>query len=146
VTDLVRVEPLIDVLTGEALEPTPENAARVLAAVAEMRDRLTTVSAEATFVLVEESRRLGTKTLHTSTGKVTISGGPGVEYDELALTAALREAGCPEERITEAVEEEISYKVRRNVLNQLAKANPAYAEAIRTAERETVKPLRASVR
>lgn len=148
-TDLVElrdVSELVDVETGETLEVTAGNAARVIAAARRMKDRIQTVIDDATAVLRLQSALEGTKTLETEHGKVTLSGGEAVEYDAIDLMEALREAGCPEERIEKAVVAEITYKVNRSVLRQLAAANEDYRAAVELAERRVVKPYRASVK
>ena len=123
-----------------------DNAARVLEAAREMKRKLNLVVAEATSYLMEQSQREGTKTFHTAHGNATLSGGPTVEYDPTALMHGLGQAGCPEARITEAVTPEVTYKVNRSVLRQLAAANQKYDLAIRQAEYTVEKPYRVSVK
>jgi hypothetical protein len=137
---------LVNVETGEFLPATVENAAVVLHAARTMKRRLDNVIAETTSFLLAESQVRGTKTLEAGREKITLTGGPTVDYDTTDLMDALREAGCPEERIAEAVIEEISYKPNRSVLRQLAAANPDYRAAVELAERTIEKPWRASVK
>jgi hypothetical protein len=137
-------DPLPDVLTGEVLPAVPENMGRVIEAAREKKRQLDDLIALATEILREESERLGTKTFHFDR-KVSLSGGPSVEYDAHDLREALTEAGCPEERISAAIQEEISYKVDRSVLKQLAAANPDYKAAIELAERPVEKRWSAKV-
>jgi len=139
-------EHLLDVITGEVLPATPENAARVLDAAREMKVRLGAVVQEATDYLLEESRRQGTKTLAAAGAKVVLSGGPESVFEGQELAQALRDAGCPEERIGEAVTETVSYKVNHAVLRQLAAANPDYAAAIESVRQTVERPYRASVK
>lgn len=141
-TELATIPELLNVETGEVLPATAENAAVVLLAARAMKQRLNDVVSETTGWLVEEARRRGTKTL----ASVTLSGGPTLEYDASDLMEALRIAGCPEDRIGEAVVAEITYKVNRSVLRQLAAANPDYRAAIELAERTVEKSYRASVK
>ena len=141
-----RAAELVDVETGEALAPTADNAARVILAARRMKERVQGVIEDATAVLRAQSTRDGTKTLETEHGKVTLSGGETIEYDPHDLMEALRVAGCPEERIERAVVAEITYKVNRSVLKQLAAANVDYKTAIAVAERHVEKPYRASVK
>lgn len=137
---------LLNVETGEMLPATIDNAALVLVAAREMKQRLNRVIEDATRYLLHESQVQGTKTFHTGNGKVELSGGPMVDYDPLDLMEALREAGCPEDRISAAVEETVSYKVNRSVLRQLTGANEDYRIAAELAERVLEKPHRAAVK
>lgn len=137
---------LLNVETGELLDPTPANAVRVKAAIRKMRDRLSDLSAQADGILVEQAQRLGTKTLHTDAGQVTLTGGRSLEYDIDELRGALLRAGLPDERVQEAIKVTVEYRVNRGVVRQLAAANEAYAEAIAEAERWVEKPWRATVK
>lgn len=137
---------LLNVETGEVLPATVENAAAVIQAARTMKSRINEVVGAATAYLVSESHHQGTKTFNGGYGSVTVSGGATVEYDAADLMEALRMAGCPEERISEAVTTEISYRVNRSVLRQLVAANPEYRAAAELAEREITKPWRASVK
>lgn len=137
---------LLNVQTGELLPATVANAARVLGAARTMKQNVNDVVAETTAFLVAEAEREGTKTLHDGSETITITGGQATDYDAADLMEALRAAGCPEHRIGQAVVAEITYKVDRAVLRQLAAANPTYKAAIATAERVIEKPYRASVK
>lgn len=145
-TELQQFTGLLDVRTGELLPATTDNAARVLHAARAMKAQVNEIVLEATSYLVQVSAEQGTKTLHGETETITVSGGPSIDYDPLDLIEALREAGCPENRIGQAVVTEITYKVDRSVLRQLAGANADYKAAIELAEREIEKPYRASVK
>jgi hypothetical protein len=77
-----------------------------------------------------------------------ISGGTRNDYDAELLERLLRDAGLPEERLMEAVQEIVTYKVDQRVLKQLTAANPMYAAAadhartvVDTPWRVTVKPV-----
>lgn len=137
---------LLNVETGELMPATVDNAAAALIACRNMRERINDVTAEITRYAVELSTQRGTKTLHGDGETLAVSGGPTVEYDAEVLEDLLRSAGCPEDRITAAITPEITYKVNRAVLNQLAKANPQYQAAIELAAREVEKPYRAAVK
>jgi hypothetical protein len=139
-------ETLLDVMTGEVLPATTDNAHQVLVAIREREQQLRDVKAAVTAFMLEQARVQGTKTFHASAGDVVLSGGAAIEYDAHALADCLREAGCPEERINEVVTAEITYKVNRNVLRQLTGANEDYKAAAELAEREVVKPWRAAIR
>lgn len=146
-TDLVTAEPggLLNVETGELLPATVENAATALIACRNMKQRVNDLVAETTAFLVAEAERRGTKTLHGDTETITLTGGIGDEYDAVDLMELLRSAGCPEDRVEAAVTTEITYKVNRSVLKQLA-VNKDYKAAIDLARREVERPYRASVK
>jgi hypothetical protein len=134
--------------TGEVLPATTENAHYVLSTAREWKLRLNEVIERASAFLSDESRRLGTKTIHTEAGDLTASGGVAVEIDADALEDLLREAGCPENRIREVCVEEVvrSVKVDRRVLRQLTASNEDYRAAAEMASREFEKPLRWSAK
>ena len=98
-------------------------------------------------VLVEESRRLGTKTLHLAQGTAIVSGGPASELawdvGELVRLLAL---GLPAGRYEELVETIVTYKVNAAAAKQLEAANPEYANVISKARSRVDKSWRVSVR
>lgn len=127
-------ETLVNVETGEALPASLESAAVVIEAARRMKTRLSLIIEDATAYVAEESRLRGAKTLHEGGGmRLVLSGGESVDYDPELLRRRLTEAGCPEARIGECITEEISYKVNKSVLKQLAGANPDYRAAIESA-------------
>ena len=137
---------LLHVRTGELLEPTTQNAIRALLAAREMKQHINDVVYDATQWLVEESARLGTKTLPGGHEVVTLTGGSSVDYDPAELRDALTVVGCPASRIDDAVKVEVTYKVDRRVLRQLAAANPEYKRAIEDAEIVVERPYCATVK
>lgn len=136
----------MNVETGERLPATTENAAAVLTAARAMKAKLGDVIRDAEAYLASESKRMGTKTFQTGWGKISLTGGISTSYDPEVLMEALREAGCPEERINEVVETTVAYKVDQRILKQLTAANPAYRDAADRAKIESETPLRASVK
>lgn len=150
-SELARVdqhEGLLNIQTGELLPATTENAAIVLLACRATKEHVNDLVAEATAFLAAESERQGTKTLHTPDGTttITLTGGVSDEYDPHDLMQLLRECGCPEDRIEAVVTTEITYKVNRSVLRQLAAANKDYAAAVDLARRQVERPHRANVK
>ncbi len=135
-----------DIVTGEVLPATPENAHHVLRQIAESEQRLRDLKAAITDWARDESERLGTKTFNVTGGSVVLTGGPTAVIEGQELAQLLREAGCPEERIAEVVTEEITYKVNRRVLNQLTGANADYKAAAELVTTEVEKPWRASAK
>ncbi len=146
-TDLVAQHTgLLNIETGELMPATITNAAAVLLAARDMKQRINDVVAAATAYLVDESAIQGTRTLHDGGTVVSLSGGVTDEYDAHDLMDLLRAAGCPESRIDEAVVATVTYKVNRSVLRQLSAANPDYLAAIELSRREILKPFRATVK
>lgn len=145
-SELAERHELVDVRTGEVLPATVENAHRVLTIIREVSAQMRLVRQVATDFIADESKRRGTKTLHSSAGDVVLSGGPTIDYDPEALADALRAADCPEDRINECVVPTVTYKVNRSVLNQLVKANPDYKAAAELAEVEVMKSWSASAK
>ncbi len=145
-TEIALPDELVNVETGERLPATVENAATVLEAARTMKERLNDVIYNATQFLVAQSVSRGTKTLHGDGVTIALTGGASVDYDAEALVDTLTEAGCPQDRIEQAVTAVVSYKINRAVLKQLAGANPDYAAAIELAEVAVERPYRASVK
>ncbi len=145
-TEVAVPQMLVNVDTGEQLPATIENAAAVLNAARDMKKRMDDLIYATTLYLVSESTVRGTQTLNVGDVTVTLSGGEGTTYDAQDLMEALRVAGCPEDRIEQAVVATVSFKINRSVLRQLAAANPDYEAAIELAARTVEMPYRASVR
>ncbi len=144
-TEIAVPTELLDVRTGEVLEPTAVNAVQVLFAAREMRARMSGLIKDAEAILLEESRRQGTKTLRFEDATATVSGGSDLEWD-LDVLLELRDLGLPEERYAELVVATVSYKVNAAVAKQLEGSNPAYAEIIDQARSRVEKPFRVSVK
>lgn len=138
---------LLNPETGEILPATAENAAVVLQALRRTEDRIKDAKRYCTDILVMESKRQGTKTMHMPDGSIaTIHGGSEVVWDVEKLQDALVEAGLPEDRLEDLISTTVEFKINNSVARQLAAANPAYAEAIEAAKQRVPAPERASVR
>lgn len=137
---------LLHPVTGEVLETTVENAAALLNDLRNFRYLLFSAIQDAQAVLLAESTRQGTKTLHIGKLTATVSGGPETEWDTTELVTRLIAAGCPGDRLRELVKETVSYRVDRNVARQLAAANPGYAKALEETKSEVDRPYRVSVK
>ena len=150
--ELVAVQmeetPLIMVpLTGQLLDLTsPLEVAGALRDLRDVKRQLDELRSFLEGVLRLEAQRQGTKTLHLGSLDAVVSGGIRREYDAELLTVLLREAGLPEERISEAIVETVSYKVNQLVLKQLAGANADYAAAIELAQTFVDAPWRVTVK
>ncbi len=136
---------LLDVRTGELVPATPAKATELLVAAREMRSRLMLLVKDCEAVLLDESRKQGTKTLHFDEGTATITGGTELVWNTDILLE-LRNRGLPEERYNELVVAHVTYKVDARVAKQLEAANEAYAEVIRMARSYEPKPYRVNVK
>lgn len=133
-TELAVPESLVDVRSGEVLPATPENALALLLAARDIRRRLLSVVKDCEAVLLEESRRQGTKTMHLPGGTVTVAGGPGSELVwDFEVLARLIAVGLPDERWQELVTVKTTRTVNARVASQLEAANEDYAAIIREA-------------
>lgn len=147
-TDLAVVSvpgELLDVRTGELLPATPENAVNLLTAARDMRGRLMDLVKDCEAVLLDESRKQGTKTLHYGSETATITGGQDLAWN-LDILLELRNRGLPEARYNELVVATVTYRVNAAVAKQLEASNPAYAEVIAMARSYEPKPWRVSIR
>ena len=135
-----------DVVSGEVLPATPENAFHVLTQIAEAEAKLRTLKAAITDYVRDESERLGTKTINVPGGKLVLEGGPEQQVEGHELRQLLAEAGMPEERIAEVVTEEVTYKVNRRILNQMTASNGDYKAAAELVTSEVEKPYRAKAK
>lgn len=134
-------------LTGQLIDLTrPLEVAGALHDLRELKRQLDELRALLEGVLRLEAQRQGTKTLHLGSLDAVVSGGSRREYDAEFLAGLLREAGLPEERISEAIVETVSYKVNQLVLKQLAGANADYAAAIELAQTSVEAPWRVTVK
>lgn len=84
--------------------------------------------------LVAESQRQGSKTLHLPGVTAEIRGGTDVVWDIEALVHGLETAGLPDERLNEAVRQEVTLVPNGRELTRIGKANPVYAAAIDAAK------------
>lgn len=149
--DGVSLEPyvtaeLVDPSSGELLEPTPGNAATVRILAQTQIEWLTELKRICDAILDEESRLQGTSTFTAGNHDVVMSGGERTEYDAVALMENLRSAGLPEERVSQAVTETVSYKPNKRVLKHLAAANEDYAAAIELASYKVTDRRRATIK
>lgn len=144
VTEALPTE-LLDVRTGELVPATPEKAAELIVAARDMRGRLLGLVKDCEAVLLDESRKQGTKTLHTPAGTAQITGGQELIWN-LDILLQLRDRGLPEDRYNELVVATVTYKVNAAVAKQLEAANPSYAEIIAMARSYEPRPWRVSVK
>lgn len=140
--------PFVLPLTGELIDlDDPAQVAYGLEQVRETKRILEAMRATLEELLVEESRRQGTKTLQLENGLTArVEGGTRIEWDDpQQLAHELKEAGLPQERLTEAVYPVVEWKVVWKVVDRLARANPDYRAAIERQLRRVPAPFRVSV-
>ncbi len=90
-----------------------------------------------TRAVVEHVTELGVRSIELPNGdRAEISAGTENVYDPYVLMEKLREAGMPESRIGEIIEETVTHRVRAGEAKKAAKANPAYAEALEVSRSE----------
>jgi hypothetical protein len=132
--------------TGEVLDLTDAPAVgRALRDVRRLKQQLDEARRILEDALVEESRRVGTKTLHLGSVLAIVYGGEKVEWDVEELWK-LRDAGLPEERLTALIKTEVTYKVDAAVARQIAAANPDYRAIIERARLVVPASWRVSVK
>jgi hypothetical protein len=131
--------------TGEVVDlGNPGACAAALDAIREMEDVVKGYKRLLTGVLIEESTRVGSKTLHFGGVTVEIKESVTTHWD-LEILETLLEAGLPSERYDELVKAEVTYKVNKTESKRIAAANPAYAEIIDRACKEEPARIYASV-
>ena len=144
-TELALPANLLDVRTGELVPATPQNAAELLHAARELRAKMMGLVKDCEAVLLDESRRQGTKTLHLEHGTAEITGGTALEWD-LGTLLDLKDLGLPDDRYDQLVVATTTYKVDARVAKQLEAANPEYAEVIGRARNYVEKPWRVTLK
>jgi hypothetical protein len=134
-----------NLLTGELIDRTDIPA--VAGYVEQLQDHRRKVSQlirEVGDILIEHGHQSGTKTIHAGARKVTITGGPEVEWDVERLNDLL-EAGLPYDRFNELVTVEQTFKINANVAKSIAASNPKYAEIVESAKTMVPKPERVRI-
>jgi hypothetical protein len=90
-----------------------------------------------TRAVVEHATEHGVRSVELPNGdRAEISAPTENVYDPYILIEKLREAGMPETRIGEIIEETVTHRVRAGEAKKAAKANPAYAEALEESRTE----------
>lgn len=131
---LEQTREILNPITGE-LVPVHDlqRVAESVEILREAKRNLDDVIAAFTEATIEESKRLGTRTLTAGGIKLVVSSDTEVEWDVTALSA-LRDAGLPEERMNELVKAKVEWKVDALVAKQLAASNPEYKRIIDAAQ------------
>jgi hypothetical protein len=139
--------PVLNPLTGELIPL--DDLRKVADAIEEMRAavaRINYLKDLLTDALAEHSRKIGTKTFSVGGRTVVMSADKELVWDIDYLDQALTEAGLPLDRLRSLITTTVSYKVNAAVANQIAAANPEYAEIIERAKSYVPKRQYASLR
>lgn len=95
---------------------------------------------------VDESKRIGKKTLRPAGYEVKVGADTELEWDATVLLEQLPKAGLPEERLAELVTTTVEYKVNGSVAREVAGASDAYAAIIESAKGRRPKRVSVSVK
>lgn len=121
--------------TGEVVSlEDPEQCARALRDISDLEYKIREMKGVLRGVVVEESIKQGSKTIHFSggmTAKITTANDISWDYD---ILLELVDAGLPEERFNLLVLTEVTYKVSGAIARELSGANPQYAEILERAK------------
>ncbi len=141
-TDLVTIHHVLNPVTGELIPAEDVNGvAEAVKGLRQLNQQIRDAIADATVILVEESRRQGTKTLALQDVTVEIRGGTETVWDVQELRTNLEALEIPQERLHDLIKTEITYKVDARVAKQLAGANEDYAAVIESAKTTVEKPF-----
>lgn len=127
--------------TGELvdLSDTPACVA-ALDALRNYESLIREAKATLTRAVIEEATRQGVRSLELPNGdRAEISAASEIVWDAELLEERLREAGMPEERISQIVEQTVTLKVKTAEAKKAAAANPDYASAVEDARSEQPK-------
>lgn len=107
----------------------PAACARVWVEIKAIEDQLKELRKLLGDAILDESARVGTKTLRFDGFKATVSEPMETQWD-LEILSGLMEAGLPPDRYEQLVKADVTYKVDGSIVRQLEGSNPAYAEII----------------
>ncbi len=140
-TDLVTIHHVLNPVTGELIPADDVNGvAEAVKGLRALGAQIKDAIHDATVILVEESRRQGTKTLALQDVTVEIRGGTETVWDIYTLRLQLEQLGIPQERLDALINTEVTYKVNARVAKQLAGANEDYAAVLESAKTTVEKP------
>lgn len=134
--------------TGELvdLSDTPACVA-ALDALRNYESLIREAKATLTQAVIEEATRQGVRSLELPNGdRAEISPASEIVWDAELLEERLREAGMPEERISQIVEQTVTLKVKTGEAKKAAAANPDYASAVEDARSEQPKAQYVSIK
>jgi len=117
--------------TGEIVSrDDPASCARAFVEIKALEEKLKMLRGALAEALMEESVRVGKKTLHFEHGLTAKIATPVETQWDLEILNELLEAGLPVERFEQLVTAEVTYKVDGSVIRELEGANEVYAEII----------------
>lgn len=123
------------------------SCSNALDSIRDIEADLRRIKAELVRAIVHEAERQGTKTLALPGGrKAVVTAGVDVSYDAERMAVGLREAGMPESRIAEIIEETVTRRVKAVEAKRAAAANQEYAFVIDGCRTETETTPRVSIR
>jgi hypothetical protein len=134
--------------TGELvdLSDTPACVA-ALDALRNYESLIREAKATLTRAVIEEATRQGVRSIELPDGsRAEVSPPSEIVWDAELLEDRLREAGMPEERISQIVEQTVMLKVKTVEAKKAAAANPEYASAVEEARSEQPKAQYVSIR
>ena len=134
--------------TGELvdLSDTPACVA-ALDALRNYESLIREAKATLTRALIEEATRQGVRSIELPNGdRAEVSPAFEIVWDAELLEQRLRDAGMPEERISQIIEQTVTLKVKTGEAKKAAAANPDYAEAVQEARLEQPKPQYVTIR
>jgi len=121
---------LVVPFTGEIVSrQDPEHCARVLFEIRDLEQKVRDLKDSLKQALLEESQRVGTKTLHYP-GLDAVISTPVVTHWDTEILLELLDAGLPEERYNDLVTMEVSYKVNGLVAKSIGASNPIYGDIV----------------
>lgn len=137
---------LVHPLTGELIKPSEtRKVADTIEDLRAHRHALQTYIDEFTEALVEHSRQIGAKTFSAGGRTVVVSADKELQWDVTILNELI-EAGLPEERFSELVTTEVTYKINAAVAKQIESASDEYATIIQRARSYVPKKQYVSLR
>ncbi len=140
-TDLVTIHHVLNPVTGELIPAEDVNGvAEAVKGLRQLSQQIRDAIADATTILVAESKRQGTKTLALQDVTVEIRGGTETVWDIEALQHQMDSLGLPAERMEALIKTDVTYKVDARVAKQLAGANEDYAAVLESAKTTVEKP------
>lgn len=117
--------------TGELIAlDDPGQCARALYEIAELKWKIREMERRLREVMLEESIRIGSKTLHFPNGVTAKISTPAETQWDYHVLAELVQVGLPADRFEALVMAELTYKVNQSISRELSGANPVYAEII----------------